>query len=234
MSEEKDKAEMSQPIAWETMPAIMPVESRWRRRDHLEDGDFRLMRLSKKLSEARVRFVQDETARNAVTNFCKNIVKCVTGGYGFVISGDPGVGKSCAASIIAMEARRWTFTVGVFSHEEMQEFMFNDREFNDSMSMLDRARSVDLLLLDNFNEDFIADNRFGPLQMEKLIARRQNDVKSTLLTTRIPGSQWKKDPRLKSLWGQLQASNIGVVINGNDLRSTKTEGFRLVVDEGKR
>jgi hypothetical protein len=210
----------------DTQPVTQAVVSRWQRRDQLVEFDFKLMNLGRLYRGVKAKGIQDEDARNTVINYCHDIVKYVQSGNGFVFTGEPGVGKSAAAAIIAMEARRWTFTVRVTFHEELQELQFNDRPFDDSMSMMERIRAVDLLVLDNFNEDFIEDNRFGPKHMEKLVTRRQADGKVTMLTTRIPGSSWGNDRRLKSLWGVFQGTNIGVTIEGENLRQKSSDAFQ--------
>lgn len=207
-----------------SQPVTQPIVTGRRRRE-LTTSDFGRMNLGKTYWRSRAKDIQYAVARDAIIKFCFGIVDFVKDGKGMVFTGDEGVGKSWAASVVAKEAVRWGFTTRITSHEELQEIQFKDRPFDDSMSILDRIRSVDLLVIDGVNDDFIEDNRFGPRHMEKLIARRAGEMKSTLVTTRIKPAMWKEDKRLKSLWGVLQGSNVGVQIKGEDLRQKSIAGF---------
>lgn len=223
MSDEK------KPIISRDDPDSQPVTQSvvtGRRRRELTTSDFGRMNLGKTFWGSRAKDIQYGPARDPVIKFCQGIVGFIKEGRGIVFTGDEGVGKSWAASVVAKEAVRWGFTTRITSHEELQEIQFKDRPFDDSMSILDRIRSVDLLVVDGVNDDFIEDNRFGPRHMEKLVARRAGEMKSTLLTTRIKAAVWTEDRRLKSLWSVLQGSNVGVLIKGEDLRQKAISGFR--------
>jgi len=214
------------------MPAEQPVVVGRRRRE-LKESDIKRMNLGRAYWYANYQGIQDQQTRKIVKNFCTKIVQMVKEGAGLAIMGDAGVGKSGAAAVICKEAVRWGFTARVVSHEELQELRFEDRPYDPNQSMMDRVRAVEMLVVDNLNEDFMEDRKFGPRELEKLIQRRQGNRLSTVLTTRLGTALWAADNRLKSLWNLLKERTIGVQMEGDDLRQGINEILRdsLMGDE---
>lgn len=205
------------------------VHGRIRRR--LVEGDVKRMNLGKAYWYVEADKIQDKEVREIVVRFKKKIVDHINSGHGLVIGGAEGVGKSGAAAIIAQEAARWGYTVRIVSHEELQTLRFEDRPFDDASSIMTRVRSVDLLVLDDFNEDFVDDGKFGPKQLEKLVAYRNKNRRSTILTTRIASKTFGEDPRLKTLSGILKENAIGMTIEGQDLRKILNAEIRKSIME---
>lgn len=173
-----------------------------------------------------VELVKDESARRPIRNYLENIQEFFRQGAGLLFVGRPGIGKSTAAAIIGMVAVRWGFSVYFVSHAELQELRFQkefEQDVIDGLPVMERVRKVDLLVLDDFNEDFVDDRKFGPLETEKLISRRNANVKPTILTTRVA---FKQEKRVHALFGVTQETMLGLQLKGDDLRERAGEKLR--------
>jgi DNA replication protein DnaC len=152
-----------------------------------------------------------------------------------VIAGNPGVGKSAIAAMIGIEALRQRFSVFMVTHTRLQELRFDDKPVVDAdgQSPVSRVSSSDLLILDDFNESFMTDKVFGPAKLETLIAERNRWLRTTIMTTRILPASFKKEPALKSLFGVMQETMVGLVLGGDDYRAKKNQEMRDRLGIGK-
>lgn len=166
--------------------------------------------------------VQDESVREIVHKYLARIFEMIRTGTGMKLGGSPGVGKTGIAAIIGMVAVRWGYSVYFVTHTELQELRFQkgfEQDLVDGAPVMERIRKVDLLVLDDFNEDFVGDGKFGPKDLAKLITRRNADGKSTIFTTRITGEQFA-DPKLslRNLYDVMKETMPGILVEGRDLR----------------
>lgn len=203
-----------------------------RERRQLTEVDIKRIHLGRAFWSATLKGIQDLKVRVIVESYLRKINEHINAGRGLVFTGASGVGKSGAAAVLAKDAVRWGYTAYITTHDELQEIRFEDHRFDDSLSVLDRIRMVDLLVLDDFDEDFIDDNKFGPKQLEKLIARRNTNRRASILTTRVSGHEFTNNPKLKSLWGRLQETTIGLTIEGKDLRRSINNNIREIIVGG--
>lgn len=149
--------------------------------------DFRRINLGKLYWCCSISLIQSEKARVAVSRYAKKIVEMIATGSGLLITGERGVGKTGAAAVLIKEAVRRGFTAYFVSHTEIAELRFEDRAFGDGkdgVSVNQKILSAEILFLDGFDEPFLVDKAFGPLQLERLISRRNANGLATVLTTR--------------------------------------------------
>ena len=198
---------------------ILGVKNEIPRRE-IKKSDLVRMNLGKSLWNASIDKIQDIDARQVFANYISNIRNMIKTCSGLLIFGNRGVGKSGAAAVIAMEAVKVSCSAYVISHQELQEVRFDPKGFNDSQTVMDRVRSVHLLVLDNFNDDFLEDRRFGMLDLEKLVSRRKDNMLTTILTTSINRFD---DKFTKSLTGVIKAALYPVGIEGKDFRDVEME-----------
>jgi DNA replication protein DnaC len=189
-----------------------------RQRRLLTEKDLVRMGLPRKLWNAKLEGIQDVRARKVVGSYMGRILDMMRTGSGLIVCGFEGVGKSGVAAVIAKEACRWGFSVQFSTHEDLQELRFENREFEGGLSLVERIRSADLLVLDNFNQDFLEDRVFGPARLEKLIARRVGNRLTTVLTTRLNFDELKNEDRMKRVYSVMKESMVGFRITGKDLR----------------
>jgi hypothetical protein len=157
---------------------------RYVRRD-LTTKDYARINLPREHWAARSRGIQDDEVRNVVLNYGTRAVEMIRSATGLVLDGSAGTGKSSIAAILAKEVVRWGFSAYFVSHEELGELRFEDQKFAEGMSVMGRVRSVDFLVLDNFDRRFLGDKRFGPVELERLVQRRNAKLLTTVVTTRV-------------------------------------------------
>ena len=191
------------------------------RRD-LTSKDYARMNLPREHWAAHSRKIQDEEVQAIVLNYGTKAVEMIKSATGLILDGDPGAGKSSIASILAKEVVRWGFSAYFVSHEELGELRFEDRKFAEGMSVMGRVRSTDFLVLDNFDGRFLEDKRFGPAELEKLVQRRNANLLTTVMTTRVGERMAGKDREGKEIFpglmSTLNARTATVHVYGEDMR----------------
>jgi DNA replication protein DnaC len=190
-------------------------------RRELSIKDFERMNLPKEHRRARSRGIQDEEVRKVVFSYGSRVVEMVRSATGLIIDGDAGAGKSSIAAILAKEAVRWGFSAYFVSHEELGDLRFEDRRFAEGMSVMGRVRSADFLVLDNFDGRFLSDKRFGPIELEKLVQRRNANLLTTVITTRVGERMAAKKEGVEiypGLMSTLDARTATISVYGNDMR----------------
>jgi hypothetical protein len=196
-----------------------------RPRRKIAKADFRRINLGKLYWRCSVDGIQSESARDVVSNYARKIVSMVQSGSGLVIGGDRGVGKTGAAAVLIKEAVRRGFTAYFVTHPEIRELQFNDRVFGegrDGITVNQKILSAEILFLDGFDEPFLVDKAFGPLQLERLVSRRNASGFATVLTTRVA----KKFKDYSDLHDAVRQTMLPITIRGRNLRDDAESELR--------
>jgi DNA replication protein DnaC len=204
-------------------------------RTELDDDDLKLGRIPLSHKHVILDKVQGEEVRELVGKYIKNIDAMLAKPVGLLITGESGVGKSAIASLVAMEARKRRKSTWRLTFSDVQK-IHKDRMFlyrNDGQSAEDRIQSVELLIFDDFNEDFVKDLIFGPRKLESCIKSRIQARKATILTTRLTADMFKADSSLKSLYTAMQDGMVGLTVEGENLCQQKHQQLRDFIKEQK-
>ncbi len=168
----------------------------------------------------------EEPGAKIVRSYLRHIDTMLTQGKGMVLMGGPGVGKTGIAALVAKEARAWGRTVFFVTTWDLREFVRSKINFDDNASIMDRCRTVDLLVLDGLRVEDAAptekahqgrDYFFNSTHLEGLIRARNARKKVTIITTRLSG-----DELASCMLGLADACNgylATVAICGKDKRS---------------
>lgn len=169
-----------------------------------------------------------EVAGTRIRHYVGNLTSLFAQGIGLCLSGEPGVGKTSLASIVAREARVAGFTVYFTSLWELREAVRCRTVFDPEQAVLDRARAVDLLVLDGLRPEDAADPFFGKRPLEELIASRAAALRVTILTTRMA---FKDLDDARGPWRTiLQVGRmVAVTVQGKDLREESSRQMRAAV-----
>lgn len=160
----------------------MTETARFKRK--LVRSDLERMNLPEEHWHSKVQGVSDES-RPAVERYLTRIDTMVGTGAGLLIHGPTGSGKTTVAVLIAKEARSWGFMAFFMRVWELREMIRSKVHFSDDLSMLDRAREVDVLVLDDLREEDVGEKFFGLADIYELVRYRASRRKITVLTTRM-------------------------------------------------
>jgi DNA replication protein DnaC len=161
--------------------------------------------------------------RRVINKYLVNINSNYKDGYGLRLYGDPGVGKTSIAALIAKEARSWKYTVYFMMIWEMREAIRSRIQFEDQKSILDRCREVDVLVLDGFVEEDIDERLVNARMLEQLITYRGQRGRLTVITTRIGLKDFETGKGLASFEAGTQAYLCPLEVEGENHRLTRAE-----------
>lgn len=116
--------------------------------------------------------------------FLRKVEENLAAGRGLFMYGPPSTGKSSIASLVAKEVVRRGKT-SLFLN--FAEFAADDRDavFDDAHTVIQRAKMVDLLVIDEVGfRGMTAGER---KRLEEVVRRRTDEVRSTIITTNDPG-----------------------------------------------
>ena len=116
-------------------------------RRKLTAEDMARMNVPEGLWRTRLQWVP-KSILTTMQNYCENFDTMAEKGAGLLLWGHEGVGKSGAASVIAKEARARGYTVFFTTIVELREAVRERRLFDESSSVLERCRDVNVLVLD--------------------------------------------------------------------------------------
>lgn len=165
-------------------------------RDLTED-DFERMQIPVRFWGANIDEVSDEqipgvkaSAQSIARRYIKNVEQNVSDGVGLMLWGVNGSGKTCMSVVIAKAARSCGMSVLFVEAAALKRVVINNEAFDDSMSMQDRMRSVDLLLIDDLGKGTQDTNGFGARLVDEIIRHRSARKRATFITTNMnPRSQ---------------------------------------------
>jgi DNA replication protein DnaC len=152
----------------------------------LTGSDLESMNLPFELWNTRLAEVP-ESARTMVSNYLKNIREMARRGAGLILGGDAGVGKTGIASLILKRARANGYSGYFTSVWALRDGVRNRVPYDGDQLVLDRCRSVDVLVLDGLKPEDINERErvFGVRDIEELLQARAREAQINILTTRL-------------------------------------------------
>jgi len=147
----------------------------------------RLMLLPQEFLGLEISDVTNEEFRETLENYVANMRDMFDERVGLLIWGQPSSGKSAAAAILAKEARKRYKTSMFITIWDLRESLFNHAMFVSGISLMQRAREVDFLILDGLDKaDAEAKAKaFNLVEIERLINSRAQQHRLTVVTSRV-------------------------------------------------
>jgi primosomal protein DnaI len=161
-------------------------------------------------------------AQAKIFRYLADIDDHIRNGRGLYLFGNPGVGKSSVAAIVSMVVRSVGLPVYFTTLWELIRDVKDQKEFHGEMSILERCRSVEMLVLDGVKEkDFHDSFFFNSNDIIGLLESRTIRSKLTVITSELkPQELHKKIPsNAKDLL--LVARMIPLLLEGKDIRSQR-------------
>jgi DNA replication protein DnaC len=185
-------------------------------RVRLTQAHVELMQIPRRFWASSVELIP-ESIRPLVLGYCRDLDSRMDLGQGLLLQGPNGVGKTSAACFVAMEARRRGATVLFLTAEGLRSSGLDRVEFRPGQSMHDRARTVDMLVLDDLGKEYSSTAGHIERVLEQLIRDRSAAVRTTILTTNMKSDQLQKryKPSMLAVLSECAAS---VIVTGPSQR----------------
>jgi len=185
-------------------------------RRQLNESDLLRMKLPKSYWECTFDGIAEEN-QEIILNYLRKVLSNDINGVGFLFWGDNGRGKTGILSVIGKEFKRNGYQVLFLEASDIKRIVMKDIQFDDMVSIWDRARDVTVLLLDDLGKGVMDNTGFGARLIDELIRHRTSENLVTLISTNMTPEQMLMDFK-KSTIHSLKSKIIPVQILGDDKR----------------
>lgn len=175
------------------------------------------MRIPRRFWEASFQDIQDPDVRGVVLAYLQKLDSVLDNGDGLLFWGENGVGKSCAAVVLAKEARRRGASCLFITAESLRQSVLEKEQFSDDQLVIDRARKVEFLVLDDLGKEHSGETGFTERLFENLIRERSSHRRSTVVTTNMNYEQMIKTYK-HSMMEVMKESLVPVHVEGENRR----------------
>lgn len=164
-----------------------------------------------------------ESVKEVANKYLANLEAMSDKGVGLLLWGANGVGKTSLSVVIGKEYRRRGYSLMFIEAAELKSIVVEREMFDEDQSLWDRAKSVDVLLLDDLGKGVQDSTGFGMRVLDELIRHRNANKRVTFITTNMT-VKGLEDELKGSTMHSLKECIYPVRIAGDDLReSIKTE-----------
>jgi DNA replication protein DnaC len=153
-------------------------------RRELTESDLLRMKVPKRHWGASFREISDQP-REVVEKYLDKFDEFMGKGVGMLFWGDNGLGKTAAAVVVGKEARRRGKTVLFVEAADLKRSVIEKVSFDEETSVWERARSVDVLILDDIGKGVQDSTGFGARMLDELVRHRNARMLATFLTTNM-------------------------------------------------
>jgi DNA replication protein DnaC len=189
-------------------------------RSTLTAEHFLLMRIPRRFWE--VTFDQIEVdLKEVVRNYLNNLDTMLDTGGGLLLWGENGRGKTSAAAFVAREVRRTGASVLMITSASLMESVMEKTEVAEGL-LIDRARTVDFLLLDDLGKEHPGKSGFSDRVLENLLRVRSASHLTTFITTNMSHEGLKQRYK-KSMLEVMKENTLPVRVEGKNYRDEAQE-----------
>jgi len=179
----------------------------------------RYMRIGERYHSVRFSLISDGPHKDAIKKFGNRIYTACKGGWGIVVCGGNGVGKTCAAILLLKRARSIGFSGLFIETSDYIKSSIRGTMFDVTETISERAARVDMLILDDFGKEGVKidGGAWAAREIEDLLRVRNANLKSTIITTNWMPDHW--EPVFgKSMISILNESMAIIEMDGADRR----------------
>jgi DNA replication protein DnaC len=175
-----------------------------------------------------------DPGKEVFLRYLRQINDVVGKGYGLLLWGDNGVGKTGCAAIIAKEACRYGWSsmfirVADLLAWETRKAMFDEEA---RVTIWERARGVELLVLDDLGKEVHDANGRSMKEIEEFLRDRISRKKSTIITTNLSPRGQMEELYKPSMMHVMKESIYAIRCTGVDHREDKQAEVAAALSEG--
>lgn len=154
--------------------------------------------------------------KKIIKNYLSTIKDRFNDGCGLFLWGNNGTGKTSCAAVVAKEARRQGYLVLFVRSTSLRDGIINGEMFDDSNTLYDRMRSVDLLIIDDLGKEYSKEmGSYNEKMYEDLLRLRLDELKSTIITTNMNFGKLKEKYK-ESMIKLMKGYYVPVEVKGHD------------------
>lgn len=200
-----------------------------RRRRELTVVDLERARIPRRYWDVKFDCIMPADAKHrlVVEKYIAGMPAMVSDGYGLILWGDNSTGKTSIAIVIAKEARRWGFSCLFIRASDFIDASLERVSFDDSVTLKDRARHVDLLVIDDLGKEHKADSGWSVRAFDNLIRYRVQEKLATIITANIGPKKIMalyKPSMVKAMLGVLYP----IEVKGHDYRAEEARKLEQI------
>jgi DNA replication protein DnaC len=152
------------------------------------------MRIPRRFWDVRADMIPGDV-RDDVDGYLRRLDEHLNNGEGLLLWGSNGVGKTSTAVFIALEVRRRGASVLFVTAEGLRQAVLERELFDEGQLLMERAREVDFLVLDDLGKEHPGETGFTERLFENLIRVRSAAQHTTFVTTNLPMTPEGDQPR---------------------------------------
>lgn len=158
-----------------------------------------------------------EQVRGIADKYLKEIGQMHERGVGLLLWGANGIGKTSLAVVLGKEYRRRGHSLLFLESAELKGAIIHNEAFDEEHTLWDRAKSVDVLLIDDLGKGVQDSTGFGARVLDELIRHRNANKRVTFITTNMT-LKLLEDELKSSTMHSLKECIYPVRLSGEDLR----------------
>jgi DNA replication protein DnaC len=171
----------------------------------------------------------DPEHRTLVANYLRKVDEMMSIGAGMFLWGPNGVGKTSIAAVIAKEVRRRGYSVLFVAASGLKRMSIEKEDFGDGQTVMDRARAVDLLIVDDLGKGVQDSTGFGARLLDELIRGRSSEKLAMIVTTNMnPRSQASSELKVSTMHSMKECM-LPIKIEGEDRREDSKKELKQLL-----
>lgn len=161
------------------------------RKAHLTNLDLERAGIPERYWGVRLGNIPDTAAHKVeVTNYLAKLDELVPKGIGlFLWSKENSTGKTAIACMAGIKGMMLGYSVLFITAEDLKEAMLNDERFDEHSSVVQRAKNVDLMILDDLGKEYKGSSGFSETRFENLLRYRIQRNRATVVTSNLRPNQ---------------------------------------------
>lgn len=166
----------------------------------------------------------------AVENYISKLPSMVQMGAGLLLWGPNGTGKTCIAVLLGKELRRHGLSVFFLEASSLKTVVADHHCFDQEQTVWDRAKTVDVLILDDLGKGVQDSTGFGLRLIDELIRHRNGNQLVTFVTTNMSLKVLRAEMK-PSTMHSIKECMVPILVDGKDQREqTKSALLNQLMD----